>query len=82
MPKTTLHKSMYNMPIQLLTWAPQQLKINFSTITQPFLNWSQCSIYQNDGLSTPQRAMYKATGDNSVQLFTGAFKQLKTDFRQ
>jgi hypothetical protein len=74
----TLHKSTCNMPIQLFTGAPQLLKINFSTITRPFLNRFQCSIYQSDGLSTTQRVVQKATSDKSIQLCTGASKRLKT----
>jgi hypothetical protein len=68
--------------IQLFTGAPQQLKINFSMTTLPFLNRFQCSIYQNDGLSMTQRAVHKATCDKSIQLFTGVSRRLKTDFRR
>jgi hypothetical protein len=69
------------MSIQLFTGASNRLKTRLSTITQSVFTRFQCSIWQNDFLAKPQSAANRSTCNSSIQLFTGATKRLKIDFR-
>jgi hypothetical protein len=59
----------------------QASKNRLSKIGQSVFTRFQCSIWQNDRLAKPQSAVNRSTSSICIQLFTGAPKRLKIDFR-